>query len=148
MYARGIVPGERVCPCKNTRYAYGYNTRLPTRNFCEFCNTCIPVPGTSVSCVRLSYPYPEYTKPNRTQSTAVIVCFFFLLLAAVSSEIDSYLVYELGKGHDSSSSSSRSNLYTSKYSTSIYCTRITGHHRVVHIKCVRPELWLRAHTWG
>ena len=77
MYARGIVPGERVCPCKNTRYAYGYNTRLPTRNFCEFCNTCIPVPGTSVSCVRLSYPYPEYTKPNRTQSTAVIVCFFF-----------------------------------------------------------------------
>ena len=77
MYARGIVPGERVCPCKNTRYAYGYNTRLPTRNFCEFCNTCIPVPGTSVSCVRLSYPYPEYTKPNRTQSTAVIVFFFF-----------------------------------------------------------------------
>ena len=31
----------------------------PYPNFCEFCKTSIPVPGTSVSSVRLPYPYPE-----------------------------------------------------------------------------------------
>ena len=33
-----------------------------TRNFCEFCNTSIPVPGTSASSGRL--PYPEATNPT------------------------------------------------------------------------------------
>ena len=42
-----------VRPCHNTR------------DFCEFCNTSIPVPETSRSSVRLlSYPYPESTNPT------------------------------------------------------------------------------------
>ena len=42
-------------------YGCGYNIHIHTRNFCELCMTCIPplVPGTSVSSVRRSYPYPE-----------------------------------------------------------------------------------------
>ena len=39
--------------------------QYPAGNFCEFCNTSIPVPETSVSSVRLPYPYPECT--NRTE---------------------------------------------------------------------------------
>ena len=41
----------------HTRGIYpGYH---PTKNFCKFCRTFIPVPETSVSSVRLSNPYPE-----------------------------------------------------------------------------------------
>ena len=37
-YARGTTPGVRVCPFKipGCGYGYGYNIRIPTRNFCEF----------------------------------------------------------------------------------------------------------------
>ena len=38
-------------------YEYGYNVGIPTRDFCEFRKTSIPVPGTSVSFERLPYPY-------------------------------------------------------------------------------------------
>ena len=41
-----------VRPCHNTR------------NFCEFCNTSVPVPETSGSSVRLPYPYPQSTNPT------------------------------------------------------------------------------------
>ena len=44
------VPGSAVSPvhlCHNTR------------NFWKICKTSIPVPGTSMSCVRHSCPYPE-----------------------------------------------------------------------------------------
>ena len=33
-----------------------------TRNFCKFCKTFIPVPGTSVRPVGYSYTYPELMK--------------------------------------------------------------------------------------
>ena len=41
-----------VRPCHNTR------------NFCELCNTSIPVPETSGSSTRLPYPCPESTNPT------------------------------------------------------------------------------------
>ena len=50
-----FLPGTSVSsvrPCHNTR------------NFCEFCNTSIPVPETSASSVRLPYPYSESTNPT------------------------------------------------------------------------------------
>ena len=64
---RATIPGVRahhflyppgtsvssVRPCHNTR------------NFCEFCNTSIPVPETSGSSVRLPY-LPGIRKPYRT----------------------------------------------------------------------------------
>ena len=49
------LPGTSVSsvrPCHNTR------------NFCEFCNTSIPVPKASGSSVRLPYPYPESANPT------------------------------------------------------------------------------------
>ena len=51
-----------VRPCHNTR------------NFCKFCKTFIPVPGTPVSSVGYSYPYPEllrvlYTPCHNTRGT-------------------------------------------------------------------------------
>ena len=54
------LPGTSVSsvrPCHNTR------------NFCEFCNTSIPVPGTSVSCVRSPYPYPELLRLLQDRGT-------------------------------------------------------------------------------
>ena len=33
--------------------------RTHTRTSCEFCTTCVPVPGTCVSSVRSPYPCPE-----------------------------------------------------------------------------------------
>ena len=46
LYLRGTSVSS-VRPCYNTR------------NFWKFCKTFIPVPGTSVSSVGHSYPYPE-----------------------------------------------------------------------------------------
>ena len=40
-----------------------YARTTNTRNFCEFCNTSIPIPETSGRSVRLPYPYPESTNP-------------------------------------------------------------------------------------
>ena len=67
MYARGTIPGVRVYLCQILwcGYGYGYNIRVHTLNFCEFCKNSIPVPGTSVSYVTLPYPYPEYTSPTK-----------------------------------------------------------------------------------
>ena len=36
-----------------------YRRYYPTKNFCKFCRTFIPVPGTCVGYVRHSHPYPE-----------------------------------------------------------------------------------------
>ena len=46
---------------------YEYNIRVPTRDFCEFCENSIPVPGTSVTSVRLPCPVPGIRKPYSTQ---------------------------------------------------------------------------------
>ena len=58
-HTRGIYPGY-----------------YPTKKFCEFCRTFIPVPGTSGSYVRHSYPYPEllevlYASATNTRGTAI-----------------------------------------------------------------------------
>ena len=37
-----------------------YRGYYPTKNFCKFCRTFIPVPGTSVSSVRPCHKYPGY----------------------------------------------------------------------------------------
>ena len=63
---RATIPGVRV---QHFLYAPGTSVSsvLPchnTRSFCEFCNTSIRVPETSVSSVRLLYPYPETTNPT------------------------------------------------------------------------------------
>ena len=42
----------------------GGNTR--TRHFCGFCKRFIPVPGTSVSSVRFSYPYQQLLRDLET----------------------------------------------------------------------------------
>ena len=54
--------GYTLLEIPGCRYGYGYSIRTLTRNFrefCEFCKTSILVPRTSVSSVRLPYPYPE-----------------------------------------------------------------------------------------
>ena len=66
LYARGITPGYGYAHLMTLGrgYRYGHNVCIPTRNFCEFCKTCIPVPGTFVSSVRLSYPHPSVCSVN------------------------------------------------------------------------------------
>ena len=59
---------------------YGYCTTfvyLPG-TFCEFCKTSIPVPGTSVSSVRLPYPYVPrmQTVHNLYFQFSHFLCFF------------------------------------------------------------------------
>ena len=62
-HTRGIYPGY-----------------YPTKNFCKFCRTFIPVPGTSGSSVRQSYPYPEilevlYASATNTRGTGIYIIF-------------------------------------------------------------------------
>ena len=61
---------------------------LPYKNFCEICRTFIPVPGTSVSSARHSYPYPEllsalYARATNTRGTGT--AFLYLPGTCVSS---------------------------------------------------------------
>ena len=61
---------------------------LPYKNFCEICRTFIPVPGTSVSSARHSYPYPEllsalYAGATNTRGTGT--AFLYLPGTCVSS---------------------------------------------------------------
>ena len=72
------VPGTSVSSGRPVQQypGYGYIVFYPprtsvssvrpshnTRNFCELCNTSIPVPETSGSSVRLPYPDPDSTNP-------------------------------------------------------------------------------------
>ena len=66
MYDRATITGVRV---QHFLYPPGASVSSVrpchnTRNFCEFCNTSIPVPETAGSSVRLPYPYPESTNPT------------------------------------------------------------------------------------
>ena len=47
------------CRLHTEPYPGIYSGYYPTNNLCKFCRTFIPVPGTSVSSVRHSYPYPQ-----------------------------------------------------------------------------------------
>ena len=51
---------------KNPECGYGnrYDTRVTTPNFCDLCKNSIPVPGTSVSSVRLPYLCRKCTNPT------------------------------------------------------------------------------------
>ena len=77
LYDRGTIPGVRIRPCKKfagaaagagTGTAFVY---LPG-DFCEFCKTSIPVPGTSGSSVRFSYPCSEYTNPTENSLSRTV----------------------------------------------------------------------------
>ena len=62
--------------CHNAR---GTRTALivPALNFCELCNTSIPVPELFESSVRLPYPYQESTNPaehKMVDSTPLLTC--------------------------------------------------------------------------
>ena len=68
-------PGTSVSsvrPCHNTQ------------NFCEFCNTSMPVPETSASSVRLPYLYPESTNPTEHNLGKIVTTEFgeFLIWTA------------------------------------------------------------------
>ena len=73
------MPSQKTPGCG---HGYGYNIRVPTRNFCEFWKTSIPVPGSSVSFVSLPYPHRNVTvewkienQPhNRSQSQSLTYC--------------------------------------------------------------------------
>ena len=68
---RATIPGVRV---QHLLYPPGPSVSYVrpchnTRNFWKFCNTFVPVPETSGSCVRLPYLYPEST--NSTEHNRV-----------------------------------------------------------------------------
>ena len=67
---------SRLCSVRvRTDRTHGiYPRYYPTKNLCKFCRALIPVPGTSVSSVRHSYPYPElleilYARGHNTLGT-------------------------------------------------------------------------------
>ena len=65
-------------------YLPGY---YPTKNFCKFCRTFIPVPRTSVSSVQLSYPYPnicEFCTPVPQNTRGTGTAFLYLPGTSVS----------------------------------------------------------------
>ena len=65
-----------------------YPGYYPTKNFCEFCRTFTPVPRTSASSVRHSYPYPKhlevlYARAHNTRGAGT--AFLYTLGTSVSS---------------------------------------------------------------
>ena len=62
LYARGHNTRGTGTACFCTRAELLTYVRLchNARNFRKFCKTSVPVPRTSGSSVRLSYPYPEF----------------------------------------------------------------------------------------
>ena len=66
LYACATMPGVRGQPLYTVLGTSVSSVRLchNTWKICELCDTFIPVPETSVSSVRLPYPYPASTNPT------------------------------------------------------------------------------------
>ena len=75
----GMVISKVVLCRVRTNRTHTPGITLQIRIFCKFCRAFIPVPGTSVSSVGHSYPYPEllavlYARGHNTRGTGT-ACF-------------------------------------------------------------------------